>query len=258
MHITILGASRGTGLAVLRVLAARPDTTITLLLRKPGALDGDAAVAGAIADGRVRVVQGDAKVQADVAKVVAGVDVVLSTIGGAGKLTIRGGVLDDPTICTVAATALVNALAALPAASRPRVIVCSSMGIGSNHDVMPLAWRIIYPLIIGGPHEDKVGLEYIVSRAAAHIPTPSDKRDVPAEHILAAAARESMPENILPQVTVLRPAFMDDREPRGLAAVRSGEAIKSYFVGRRDLADWIVANAIDSDEWVNRFPVIGY
>ncbi|TXT11204.1 hypothetical protein VHUM_01955 [Vanrija humicola] len=256
MQITILGASRGTGLAILRVLVARPNTTVTLLLRKPRALDDDEAVGPAIKSGRVRVVQGDAKVEADVAKVLPGADVVLSTIGGTGKLTIRGGVLDDPTICTVAATVLVNALARLDVP--PRVVVCSSMGIGSNHDVMPLAWRIIYPLIIGGPHEDKVGLEYILSRAASGIPTPTDKRDVPAEHILPAAARGTLPENFLPQVTILRPAFMDDRDPKGLDAVKSGEAIKSYFIGRRDLADWVVKNVIDSDEWVNRFPVIGY
>lgn len=80
-NITILGASRGTGLAVLRVLAQRQDTYLTLLLRKPNVLDEDALVAPAIRAGRVRIVQGDAKVQADVAKVLLGADLVLSTIG---------------------------------------------------------------------------------------------------------------------------------------------------------------------------------
>lgn len=156
--------------------------------------------------------------------------------------------------------ALSRALAALDT-PKPRVVVCSSMGIGSNHDVMPLAWRIVYPLAIGAPHADKVGLEYIFSRAARGIPTPTtsrDKRDVPEEHILPASEQAALPENFLDQVTILRPAFMDDREPKGLDKVRSGDAIKSYFIGRRDLADWVVTHVIDSDEWVNRFPVIGY
>lgn len=80
-HIAIFGASKGIANHALNYILASTTATVTLLLRKPAALDSHLMVAAEVKAGRVRIVQGDATVEADVEKAVAGAQVVLTSVG---------------------------------------------------------------------------------------------------------------------------------------------------------------------------------
>lgn len=60
-------------------------------------------------------------------------------------MTLTGFKLPIPNLCTVAAAAMLINVAKLPQATPPRVIVVSSMGIGSQHHIMPFALRVSFP-----------------------------------------------------------------------------------------------------------------
>ncbi|KAL1412844.1 hypothetical protein Q8F55_000593 [Vanrija albida] len=237
MHLAILGASRGVNYHTL--LAALSDPAITrvsLLLRRADALDADGVVGPAVKSGRVRVVAGDATREEDVAALLEETpDVVVTSIGGVPRLTLRGIVLDQPSVCTRAAVALLRALARLGAT--PRLVAISSMGIGDNHGAMPLALR------------DKEGLEYLVRRAARGLPTPDAVPPVVAE---PAAVRE----DFLPEVVVVRPALLTDGS--GGHAVKAAADAYTYYVSRADVGRFVATRCLQGEEWANKAPVVGY
>ena len=154
MHVAFLGASKGSGyFALLEYLAASTANTAVLLLRKPDVLVADPKLTPYVEAGRVRVVQGDATSENDVAGLFKDqVDVTVTSvgesrikaalsIGAAPNITWYGSIsIDQPTLCTKATIALLHVLAKLEKV--PRVVAVSSMGIGDNHHVMPLAMRV--------------------------------------------------------------------------------------------------------------------
>ncbi|TXT15854.1 hypothetical protein VHUM_00357 [Vanrija humicola] len=252
MHLAILGASGGVAYNVL--LSALSDTRVdrvSLLLRKPGVFESNEHVAPAIASGRVRVLQGDATREAELEALLGAdeVDVIVTSIGGAPRLTLRGIVIDQPGVCTRSALALLRVLARLHAT--PRVVAVSSMGIGDNHALMPLPLRILYPWLLHTPHQDKEGLEYLLQRAASALPTP---RDVPS--VLSASDAATAPEAFLPEVVVVRPALLTDGA--GEHEVKAAEDAYTYYVSRADVGRFIARRCLIGDEWVNKMPVVGY
>lgn len=64
--------------------------------------------------------------------------------GGKSQLTLRGFINDVPDLCTRATVALLHVLAEVHKKGQqvPRVITVSTMGVGENHKVMPLVWRV--------------------------------------------------------------------------------------------------------------------
>ncbi|GMK53946.1 hypothetical protein CspeluHIS016_0105320 [Cutaneotrichosporon spelunceum] len=250
-HIAILGGSRGIANHVLHNLTA--SATATLLLRKPDCLDKDSAVVDGVQAGRIKIVKGDATVEADVEKAVEGAQVVLTSVGGTPHFTLGGFQLDNPTLCTDAALALLRVLERKPESERPRVIAISSMGLGDNHYKMPFLLRLLYPWMLSGPHADKEGMEYLYLRASNITgPTPAP----PPTKILSEANRD-VPERMLPELILIRPALLVDGTEGGV--VRAGEDVCTYRVSRFDVARWISDNCMPGEEaWVNRAPVLGY
>lgn len=160
MHTVLLGASRGIGYHTTLNLLANPPSSCTLLLRKPSSMESDETLREHLASGRLKLVQGDATNEDDIRKLFTEkVDLVVSsigeqprscrvphdradmTLGAATKVTIWGIGLDQDTLCTRSTLALVRVLASLPG-PLPRIIAVSSMGIGDNHQFMPLLWRV--------------------------------------------------------------------------------------------------------------------
>ncbi|KAL7423088.1 hypothetical protein Q5752_002387 [Cryptotrichosporon argae] len=251
MRAVVLGASRGVGHAALVLLLAR-GWDATVLLRSAFPADAHAALEPYMR--QLTVVVGDATEVGDVRRLFAReVDVVVSSIGGTGTFTLtRGAVLSDPSVCARAALALVCALAELAVA--PRVVAVSSMGIGDSHGTMPLAMRIFYPLAIKRPHDDKLGLEHVLSTSSISLP-PSP---APPPHILSPAQLGRVPRARLPGVTIVRPAFFVDGAPRGPERTRVGEQLSAYTVARGDVARFIVDECVGGDKWVNKRPIVGH
>lgn len=153
MHAILLGASRGCGYHLaLSLLEA--GHSVSLLLRHSEAFQSGAEVAALLASdssipSRLYIQQGDATSSSDLATLFASVpaeqlELVFSSVGGAPVRKGWGFGLDVPDITQRVATALLPEVkkAAEARADKglkcPRVIVVSSMGLGSTHDDLPM------------------------------------------------------------------------------------------------------------------------
>jgi NAD(P)-dependent dehydrogenase (short-subunit alcohol dehydrogenase family) len=86
MHAVILGASKGCGYHALVRILALPEWTATILLRKPEPIESDNHLKKYLADGRLKIVKGDATSYEDIKSLFdTKVDVVISTIGASHK-----------------------------------------------------------------------------------------------------------------------------------------------------------------------------
>lgn len=116
-----------------------------------------------------------------------------------------------------------------------------------------------YPWALSGPHTDKEGVEYCIFRASTHIPTPTTR---PPEEIIPADVVDALPENILEETIVVRPAWFvgDNEEPQeGDVEPTIGERVTVSTVKRADVARFIVDACLPgNDTWVNKQPIIGF
>lgn len=257
MHVAFLGASKGSGyFALLEYLAAATTNTAVLLLRKPDVLAADPKITPHVEAGRVRFVNGDATNEEDVAKLFKDhVDVVVTSVGAAPNITWYGSIsIDQPTLCTQATLALLHVLAGLEKV--PRVVAVSSMGIGANHHVMPLAMRVFYSWVLGVPHRDKESLEYLLMRASA-VPFT---HPTPMSPLLTQEQVDSAKAGFIPEVIIVRPAFMPggDEPARDKAHIQTAEDAYVYTVRRSEVGRFIAQDCLTGGEWVGKGPVVGY
>ncbi|OCF72987.1 hypothetical protein I204_06217 [Kwoniella mangroviensis CBS 8886] len=270
MEAVFLGASKGIGyFTVLNLLQNNQNWKATLLLRKPDVFDDNHLIKPFIENGRLRIVQGDATNEDDLKKLFEGkkVDLVMSSIGAAPQFGLSGIKIDQPDLCTRGSIALLHVLENLPQDVPPRVIVCSSMGIGEAHKDMPLAMRLLYSWLFDKPHQDKKSLEYLFHRSAIHLPTQTSPHDIPPESPLSKQAIESTKPDFLPEVIIVRPAFMPTEEPFDAVPgpkdkVGVEEGLSCYTIKRSDVGRFIIEDCLPGegkdDKWVNKCPVVGY
>jgi NAD(P)-dependent dehydrogenase (short-subunit alcohol dehydrogenase family) len=94
MHAVIFGGSRGCGYftAYYLLSASNRDWTVTLLLRDTSIIEKDPRLAPFIKEGRLRLLKGDATVEADVRRALTGgeVDLIVSSIGESRCLSCHG------------------------------------------------------------------------------------------------------------------------------------------------------------------------
>ncbi|MER5836814.1 NAD(P)-binding oxidoreductase [Streptomyces sp. NPDC002130] len=134
--LLILGATGPTGRHVVD-LALRGGDAVTVLARRPDALDG-------LAD-RVHVVAGDATSYDDVAKAVAGQDVVVSALGR--STSVRA---DD--LFTRAATAVIGAAEEQGVS---RLVWLSSFGVGDTFRSASAVQKIMYRTFLRNIYANK-------------------------------------------------------------------------------------------------------
>jgi putative NADH-flavin reductase len=168
MKIALLGATRGTGKYVLE-LALERGHQVTALVRDVTALPQRE---------RLTVVNGDARQVADVAKVVSGADLVVSSIG-ARQISSRERVVSS------AAAATAEAMKQL---GMKRIIFVSALGAGQTGAVFEAVaglGRLLAPGIIDTVIDDKdraealirdAGLDYTFVRAPALTDGPKTGR----------------------------------------------------------------------------------
>ncbi|EAL22928.1 hypothetical protein CNBA6970 [Cryptococcus deneoformans B-3501A] len=253
MLAAFIGASRGVGYHTVVQLLSSPSTqqwTAILLVRKPEALSSDPNLAEYISSGRLQLIKGDATVEDDIRQLFD---------RGKSQLTRRGFINDVPDLCTRATVALLHVLAEVHKKGQqvPRVITVSTMGVGENHKVMPLVWRILYPWLLRSALLDKGGLEYLFQRASTVMSPPTP----PSTDVLSATTISSTLKDFIPEVIILRGAAYveDDQPPKGRKETKIGERLKSYTIRRAEVARVIVEDCLPGrNEWVNKLPVIGY
>ncbi|KAJ2781788.1 hypothetical protein H4R18_002649 [Coemansia javaensis] len=215
MHIAVLGASRNTGKAVVEQALER-GIRVTILARSPARLTfSDEQRA------RLDVVEGDATVKADVARAIAGADVVVFSLGA--KVGLGGTA--DMGVESAAAPLLLEAIReSRDRGSWPRIVMVSSTGVDSMRDV-PLVLRPLYALLLRTPHRHKAAAE-------------------------AAIRASGVP------YTLVRPALLT-HGPR-TAKYRAGPDVAGYTVSRSDVAHFVLEQCVEADKWPNGAVAIAY
>lgn len=134
MRALVIGATGGTGRAVVETLLARGHE-VTAMARS---IEPRASV---------RTVRGDARVAGDVARDVVGQDVVIVTLGIAeNALAVRLGLGKTPM--DVRSVGTRNAIDAMRAHGVKRLVVQSSYGVGPSRDRLTLGWKLIFALVL--------------------------------------------------------------------------------------------------------------
>ncbi|WP_409467833.1 NAD(P)-dependent oxidoreductase [Streptomyces sp. HC307] len=136
MNLLILGATGPTGRHVVD-LALRAGDTVTVLARRPEALDD-------LAD-QVNVVAGDATSHNDVAKAMIGQDVVVSALGR--STSVRA---DD--LFTRAAAAMIGAAKEKGVS---RLVWLSSFGVGDTYRSASAAQKVMYSTFLRNIYANK-------------------------------------------------------------------------------------------------------
>ncbi|KAJ7282763.1 hypothetical protein C8J57DRAFT_1218941 [Mycena rebaudengoi] len=239
MNILCIGASRNIGyLAALRLL--KTGATLTFLLRRSSAFAEDPQMQPYITSGHVRTVQGDALVQADVQRAwdAAGdVDTLIFTLGGVERSLhpTKGVILEPHNIVT---QAMLNVVCTMPPRlyTTTRIIAISSNGLTpEGHAKLPFPMRLLYGYLLTSPHQDKIGLEFVL----AHCGGRSYSGEMPGDDIMGLAWKERVglpPMGALKRVLVrwdeyegkaslshaLADPIMDSSEPTSGSAQQTG------------------------------------
>jgi hypothetical protein len=277
-NVLVLGGSRNIGYyAALRLLAS--GATVTFLLRSPSAFDQDETVQRYIKSGKARLVKGDGLVQEDVKRAWEDsgkdkpVDTVLFTVGGTPKFQISKGFVIEPQ--NLVTQCLLNVLTTMPKPSEtnrspPRMIVISSIGLTpSTHQSLPLLLRPMYSYLLAVPHKDKIGAERLLWHCAGK-ERPADVPE-PGEEIMGSdwVHREGLPEfGSFANMLTVRPALLTDGECKADKMQASGEKkpyrvagedLSGYTVSRKDVAHFIVEDALKNwDQYRNTTVAIAY
>ena len=230
-------------------VARTPDKLTKLLL-------DEHSIPQSTLDAHLTIVPGSATdVPAVKALLAHGPATIISGVGGAPALRanpLRPFGLDQPTICADTVSAMVAALRELAAegkpATKPRLVVISSTGIGRTQD-LPLAMRPLYRWALVEPHADKRAMETAVVEAALAEDSP------------------------LAGFVVVRPAFLLDGKGKGVGKVRVGwerhaaderEAgpgpAVGYTIARADVGGWIFEELVKGnvEEWDGRCVSLTY
>jgi hypothetical protein len=121
----------------------------------------------------------------------------------------------------------------------------------------------MYKAFLDIPHQDKAGLEYLIQRSSSVLPTPPQTY-IPA--LLAPINLQDLKSDFLPEVIIVRPALlMGDGHPgekvRGGQNTVVEEGATVWTVNRAEVGRFIVDCCLPvsgPDEWVNKFPTVGW
>ena len=190
MKIAVIGATGRTGRPLVTELLCRGHT-VAVLVRDTTKLDHLA--------GGVEVIAGDSRTRADLDRLVAGVDAVVSALGPTAK---------EGNLHTETATALVEAM---HAAGVTRFVGVSGAGIDVPGDQKSLSAKLISRAI------QTLGGEVV--------------KDKPAEYAVFAASDLDW--------TLVRPPRLVDGDPTGHLEHDAHRSTKSTKIARADLATFL-------------------
>eukprot|EP00457_Paulinella_chromatophora_P003817 gb/GEZN01003825.1/.p1 GENE.gb/GEZN01003825.1/~~gb/GEZN01003825.1/.p1 ORF type:complete len:221 (+),score=37.54 gb/GEZN01003825.1/:25-663(+) len=203
-RLGVIGTTGGTGLATVRAfLDQGKDRSVKCLVRDPQKLPEDLRE-----NKSVTVVVGDAMDAKKVADVVTDVDAVVVSLGSTKT---------NPKICSEAQPVINKALNA----SNPnaRMVVVSSLGVGSSYEHCSFLTKIFVNLMISGPVADK-------------------------------CIQEAAVEKDIKNYVLVRPGGLQNTPGTGkwLAA----PDVSGGMIPREDVAKFIVQEALGTDKWKNK------
>jgi len=189
MDVLVVGATRGSGLAITRELVAAGHR-VTAFGRTASAafatpLPGLDAHQGP-GPGSVRPVDGDALDPEAVAKAVAGQDAVVVTLGISDNPLVVQWLRRSSTAPDVRSRGTGNVVEAMRETGVRRLVVQSTYGLGDSWAHLDLTWKLVFRFVIGrqftdsGRQEEVVrasGLDWTLVRPVSLTDAPADATD---------------------------------------------------------------------------------
>jgi len=174
LKVIIFGATGGTGQETLKLLRSSEQFHTTAFVRDPAKLACSPSV---------EVIKGDVRDDSSVSSALSSsFDAVFIILGGKG-------IWSPDDTCSIGTKNILKALKATQ--QKPKLIVCSSMGVRETRNDIPsfVRWLLKYPLADKDIQENDVescGLPYVIVR-------PSGLRDGPGRGLSEVAAVEKGP-----------------------------------------------------------------
>jgi len=147
MKITIIGASSGLGLETVKTAMSRNHEVTTLSRSRVKVPDGQA----------VTEVLGDATVEADLARAIAGADAVIVTVGLASNREVT-------TLFSDCATLLAKLNNESP--SDVPFLFVTGFGAGESHDFATPVAKLLLNYVLRHSYADKTSMEEIVANSS--------------------------------------------------------------------------------------------
>ena len=142
------------------------------------------------------------------------------------------------TICGIASSNILSALALLQPSPKPLVLVLSTTGVSSGPRDVPLAFYPFYKTLLINPHKDKIAMEKTLTDAIANAHSP-----------------ETETETWIRGFVIVRASLLTNGPALGKAKVRVGSEAKpavGYTISREDVGQWVFENVIwdeSRDQW---------
>jgi len=169
MDVLVVGATRGSGLAVTRQLVAAGHRvtafgrTASTAFAAPVATPVATPVAGVDAQpGSLRPVDGDALDPEAVAKAVAGQDAVVVTLGISDNPLAVQWLHRSSTPPDVRSRGTAVVVGAMRETGVRRLVVQSTYGLGSSWSRLDLTWKLVFRFVIGRQFTDSGRQEQVV------------------------------------------------------------------------------------------------
>ncbi|MFD6136824.1 NAD(P)-dependent oxidoreductase [Isoptericola sp. NPDC060257] len=185
MDVLVVGATRGSGLAITRELVAAGHRVTAFGRTATTAFAAPAAGPGA-GPGSLRPVDGDALDPEAVAKAVAGQDAVVVTLGISDNPLAVQWLRRSSTPADVRSRGTATVVAAMRETGVRRLVVQSTYGLGDSWAHLDLTWKLVFRFVIGrqftdsGRQEEVVrasGLDWTLVRPVSLTDAPDDAAD---------------------------------------------------------------------------------
>ena len=199
---------------------------------------------------------------------------LLTLMQGGGKFKLaKGMVMTPPNLVTMC---FLNVITTMPEPSEtnpipPKMVVITSTGLTpESHRSLPVLLRPMYSYLLDQPHKDKLGTE----RLAFHCIGREWPNAVPepTEDIMGSdwANSEGLPKfGTFSNVLIVHPALLTDGECVADKVEKSGkkkkpykvssEEVSGYTVSRKDVAHFIVEDALKNwEKYRNTIATIVY
>ncbi|MFE5339827.1 NAD(P)-dependent oxidoreductase [Isoptericola sp. NPDC056578] len=200
MDVLVVGATRGSGLAVTRELVAAGHR-VTAFGRTASTAFA-APVSGLDAQrGSLRPVDGDALDPEAVAKAVAGQDAVVVTLGISDNPLAVQWLRRSSTPPDVRSRGTATVVAAMRETGVRRLVVQSTYGLGDSWAHLDLTWKLVFRFVIGrqftdsGRQEEVVresGLDWTLVRPVSLTDVPDDGTAVDPAHVTTDDTRRGL------------------------------------------------------------------
>lgn len=189
MDVLVVGATRGSGLAITRELVAAGHRVTAFGRTASTAFAAPVARTDAGPDaqpGSVRPVDGDALDPEAVTKAVAGQDAVVVTLGISDNPLAVQWLHRSSTAPDVRSRGTRNVVEAMRETGVRRLVVQSTYGLGDSWAHLDLTWKLVFRFVIGrqftdsGRQEDVVrasGLDWTLVRPVSLTDSPDDGAD---------------------------------------------------------------------------------